>query len=337
MIRSSFPGRHPATRPRRLRSAGWIRAITAESRLIPADLIQAMILREDDAEAGPVPAMPGIRRHSVDEAVEAARRARDLGLPALALFPHTSQEQRDAGASAAFDPDNLMARAARAIKAAVPGIGLIGDVALDPYTDHGHDGVLAGGEILNDETVPLLCRQALVLAEAGFDVLAPSDMMDGRVGAIRGALDAEGFTDRMILSYAVKYASRFYGPYRDAIGSRGVLQGDKRTYQMDPANAEEGLREVALDLAEGADMVMVKPGLPYLDMVTRVKQAFGVPTVAFQVSGEYAMLAQAAEAGAFDFQAAGLEALACFRRAGADAVISYYADRAAQWLAEERR
>ncbi|MBB4657572.1 porphobilinogen synthase [Parvularcula dongshanensis] len=311
--------------------------MTAESRLVPEDLIQAVILREDDAPAGPVPAMPGIARATADEAVEIARKASALGLPALALFPQTGPEHRSAEAQLALDPGNLMCRAARAIKAEAPGIGLIADVALDPYTDHGHDGLLREGVILNDETVELLTRQALVLAEAGYDVLAPSDMMDGRIAAIRTALDEGGYADRLILSYAVKYASRFYGPYRDAIGSRGVLQGDKRTYQMDPRNAEEGLREVALDVAEGADMVMVKPGLPYLDMVARVKDGFGVPTVAFQVSGEYAMLACAAEAGAFDFEAAGLEALACFRRAGADAIVSYYAIRAAEWLSDPAR
>jgi porphobilinogen synthase len=306
--------------------------MTAETRLSPSDLIQAVILREEDAPAGPVPAMPGVFRLTVGEAVEVARRASEAGLPALALFPHTGTEHRSADAALALDPGNLMARAARAIKREPPKIGLIADVALDPYTDHGHDGLTRDGVILNDETVDMLARQAVVLAEAGFDVLAPSDMMDGRVAAIRRALDAAGHEDRLILSYAVKYASRFYGPYRDAIGSRGVLQGDKRTYQMDPANAEEGLREVALDLAEGADMVMVKPGLPYLDMVARVKDAFRVPTIAFQVSGEYAMLAAAAEAGAFDLREAGLEALSCFKRAGADAVISYYAERAAGWL-----
>ena len=258
--------------------------------------------------------------------------ARAAGIPALALFPYTETSERDPDGSGASDPDNLMCQAARAIKREVPEIGLIADVALDPYTDHGHDGILRDGVIVNDETVEILVRQGLVLAEAGFDVLAPSDMMDGRIGALRAALDAEGYEDRMLLSYAVKYASKFYGPYRDAIGSRGVLQGDKRTYQMDPRNGAEGLREVTLDLAEGADMVMVKPGLPYLDMVHRVKAAFPVPVAAFQVSGEYAMLACAAEAGAFEFEAAALEALLAFKRAGADMVISYYAIAAAGWL-----
>ena len=334
MSAHEYTGRYPAARPRRLRAKTWVRSLVAESRLSPADLIQAVILREPEAEAGPVPAMPGVARVTPREAVAVAKEAASLGVPALALFPHTGPEARDERGTAALSDDNLMCRAARAIKEAVPGIGLIADVALDPYTAHGHDGLMADGEVVNDETVEVLAKQAVVLAAAGYDTLAPSDMMDGRVGAIRAALDEAGFEDRLILSYAVKYASRFYGPYRDAIGSRGVLQGDKRTYQMDPANTDEAMREAALDLAEGADMLMVKPGMPYLDVLHRVKAAFGVPTVAFQVSGEYAMLAAAAEAGAFDRREAGLEALACFKRAGADAVISYYATEAAGWLAE---
>lgn len=303
--------------------------------MAPADLIQAVILREPDADAGPVPAMPGVMRVTPREAVAVAKEAQSLGVPALALFPYTGADQRDEEGTRALADDNLMCRAARMIKEAVPAIGLIGDVALDPYTEHGHDGLVVNGDIVNDDTVAVLAKQAVVLAEAGFDVLAPSDMMDGRVGAIRAALDEAGFEDRAILSYAVKYASRFYGPYRDAIGSRGVLQGDKRTYQMNPANTDEAMREAALDIAEGADMLMVKPGLPYLDVIARVKAAFGVPTVAFQVSGEYAMLACAAEAGAFDYREAGLETLMSFKRAGADAVISYYANRAAGWLAAD--
>ena len=333
MTEHSFPGRYPGTRARRLRGSPWIRSLVAENRLSPDDLIQAVILREDDAPAGPVPAMPGVARMTVEEVADAAGRFARAGLPALALFPHTGPEHRSADASLALDPDNLMCRAARALKTRAPDLGLIADVALDPYTEHGHDGLLSGETILNDATNAVLAKQAVVLAEAGYDVLAPSDMMDGRVGVVRAALDEAGFEDRLILSYAVKYASRFYGPYRDAIGSRGVLRGDKRTYQMDPANADEGLREVAMDLAEGADMVMVKPGMPYLDMVCRVKEAFGVPTIAFQVSGEYAMLAHAAEAGAFEMQEAGLEALLAFKRAGADAVISYYAEDAVGWMA----
>lgn len=279
--------------------------------------------------------MDGVLRLTIDEAVELANRSVKAGLGGLALFPFTKTEDRDPEGSRAFEADNLMGRAARAIKAAAPEALIIADVALDPYTDHGHDGLMdSTGEILNDLTVEALCRQAVVLAEAGFDVIAPSDMMDGRIGSIRGALDQAGYEDIAILSYAVKYASAFYGPYRDAVGSRGALQGDKRTYQMDPSNADEGMREAELDIREGADMLMVKPGLAYLDMVQRVKAGFGLPTVAFQVSGEYAMLKCAAAAGAFDFDTALLESLLAFKRAGADAVITYAAEHAAQLIAE---
>ncbi len=304
-----------------------------ENRLAASDFIQAVILREEDDPAE-IRAMRGVTRSTVAEAVELARRAKGLGVPALALFPYTAAADRDAEGSGAFAADNLMGRAGRAIKEAVPDMLLIGDVALDPYTDHGHDGLMDdAGRILNDETVEALCRQALTLAKVGYDIVAPSDMMDGRVGALRQALDAQGREEVLILSYAVKYASRFYGPYRDAVGSGGALRGDKKTYQMDPGNAEEGLREAALDVAEGADLLMVKPGLPYLDMIRRVKDAFGLPTVAFQVSGEYAMLRAAADQGAFDFTPALLENLMCFRRAGADAVITYAAIDAAEALA----
>lgn len=279
--------------------------------------------------------MDGVLRLTVDEAADLANRSVKAGLGGLALFPFTKTEDRDPEGSRAFEADNLMGRAARAIKAAAPEALIIADVALDPYTDHGHDGLMdSTGEILNDLTVEALCRQAVVLAEAGFDVIAPSDMMDGRIGSIRGALDQAGYEDIAILSYAVKYASAFYGPYRDAVGSRGALQGDKRTYQMDPSNADEGMREAELDIREGADMLMVKPGLAYLDMVQRVKAGFGLPTVAFQVSGEYAMLKCAAAAGAFDFDTALLESLLAFKRAGADAVITYAAEHAAQLIAE---
>ena len=279
--------------------------------------------------------MDGVLRLTVDEAADLANRSVKAGLGGLALFPFTKTEDRDPEGSRAFQADNLMGRAARAIKAAAPEALIIADVALDPYTDHGHDGLMdSTGEILNDLTVEALCRQAVVLAEAGFDVIAPSDMMDGRIGSIRGALDQAGYEDIAILSYAVKYASAFYGPYRDAVGSRGALQGDKRTYQMDPSNADEGMREAELDIREGADMLMVKPGLAYLDMVQRVKAGFGLPTVAFQVSGEYAMLKCAAAAGAFDFDTALLESLLAFKRAGADAVITYAAEHAAQLIAE---
>lgn len=277
--------------------------------------------------------MPGIERQTIEQAVASAERALSLGIPALALFPFTGPDDRDSEGSLAFSSDNLMCRAARAIKDAVPEAVIIADVALDPYTEHGHDGLMnADGTILNDETIEALCRQAIVLADAGYDMVAPSDMMDGRIGEIRKALDAAGHQDVAILSYAVKYASAFYGPYRDAVGSRGALKGDKRTYQMDPGNAEEGLREAALDVKEGADMLMVKPGLAYLDMVTRVKDEFQMPTVAFQVSGEYAMLKAAAAAGAFDFDQALMESLLAFKRAGADAVITYAATHAAELL-----
>lgn len=324
--------RFPSTRLRRLRQAPWIREMAAETALSPTHLIQSVILREDDAPAGPITAMEGVTRQSVSEAVATARAARDAGIPALALFPFTSAPHRDPDGTLALSTDNLMARAARAIKDAVPEIGLIGDVALDPYTTHGHDGLLREGEIVNDATVAVLCEQALVLAGAGYDVLAPSDMMDGRIGAIRTRLDQEGFEDRLLLSYAVKYASRFYGPYRDAVGSRGVLEGDKRTYQMDPRNSLEGLREAALDVGEGTDMLMVKPGLPYLDIIRRVKERFPVPLVAFQVSGEFAMLKTAAAAGAFDWAPAYYETLICLRRAGADMIITYGAIDAAREL-----
>jgi len=325
-------GAYPATRLRRSRMAPWRRDIVRETALSPADLVWAIVVREGDGIVEEIPSMPGAPRRSIDQVVEAAREARDLGIPALALFPFTTPEDRTALGDGATDPGNLMCRAARAIKAAVPEIGLIADVALDPYTDHGHDGLMENGVILNDATVEVLTRQAVVQAEAGYDVVAPSDMMDGRIGAIRSALEAAGLPDTIILSYAVKYASAFYGPYREAIGSGGVLQGDKKTYQMDPANSDEGLREVALDLAEGADWVMVKPGLPYLDMVRAVKDAFAAPTLAFQVSGEYAMVKHAAAVGAIDGDAAMLESLKCFKRAGADAVITYFARDAARAL-----
>lgn len=277
--------------------------------------------------------MPGIERQTPDEAAGLAERCLKAGIPAMALFPYTGPGDRDPDGSRAFDQDNLMGQAARAIKAAAPDMVTIADVALDPYTDHGHDGLMSeDGEILNDITAEALCRQALTLAEVGYDIVAPSDMMDGRIGEIRRALDGAGHENVGILSYAVKYASAFYGPYRDAVGSRGALKGDKRTYQMDPGNAREGLREAALDVNEGADMLMVKPGLAYLDMVTRVKDTFTVPTVVFHVSGEYAMLAAGAEKGAFDFDTALMETLLAFKRAGADGIITYAAEHAAKLL-----
>jgi porphobilinogen synthase len=276
--------------------------------------------------------MPGVERLSVDEAVYAAERAAHLGIPAIALFPYTDPARRDAVGSEALNPDNLVCRAARAIKNAVPNIGVIIDVALDPYTSHGHDGVLIGDEIANDPTVEQLVLQSLIEAAAGADIVAPSDMMDGRVGAIRTALDANGFERVQIMAYTAKYASAFYGPFRDAIGTAKVLTGDKRTYQMDPGNGDEALREAELDIAEGADMIMVKPGMPYLDVLWRVKEAFQMPTFAYQVSGEYAMIMAAAKNGWIDRERAMMESLLSFRRAGADGILTYFAPDAAELL-----
>lgn len=329
--------RFPAMRMRRLRRADWSRRLIRETALAPDDLIQALILKDGNGVREPIAAMPGVFRLSPDEAAKAAREAADLGLPALALFPYTDAAGRTAEGETALDPDNLMCRAARAIKDAVPDIGLMADVALDPYTDHGHDGLIREGEIVNDETVEVLVRQSVNQARAGFDIIAPSDMMDGRVGAIRAGLDAAGFERVQIMAYAAKYASAFYGPYREAIGAAGVLKGDKRTYQMDPANAEEAVREVALDLAEGADSVMVKPGIAYLDIVRRIKDAFGAPTFAFQVSGEYAMIRAAAANGWIDGDRVMMESLLAFKRAGADGIITYFAADAAKQLATQHR
>jgi len=280
--------------------------------------------------------MPGVERLSVDEALREARRAVELTIPCLALFPYTDPALRDENGSEAFNPNNLVCRAVRAIKKEVPEIGLLCDVALDPYTSHGHDGLLRDGVILNDETVAVLVQQALVQAEAGCDIIAPSDMMDGRVGAIRNALDHAGRTDVQIMAYAAKFASAFYGPFRDAVGSSATLTGDKRTYQMDPGNSDEALREIDLDLAEGADMVMVKPGMPYLDIVRRVKDTFGVPTFAYQVSGEYAMITAAAQNGWLDGEKAMMESLIAFKRAGADGVLTYFAARVAEKLRQTK-
>jgi porphobilinogen synthase len=280
--------------------------------------------------------MPGVFRQSVDLAVESVAVAAALGIPAIALFPNTDPRLRDEKASAALDPDNLVCRACRAIKAAAPDVGVITDVALDPYTSHGHDGLLVGDEIVNDATVAVLTQQAVTQARAGADVIAPSDMMDGRVGAIRAALDRAGFDNVQIMSYAAKYASAFYGPFRDAIGTNKTLRGDKRTYQMDPANTDEALREVALDLEQGADMVMVKPGMPYLDIVRRVAETFRAPTFAYQVSGEYAMIMAAAQNGWLDDERAMMESLQAFKRAGASGVLTYFAPRAAKLLQDAR-
>jgi len=322
----------PATRLRRNRKTTWSRRLVAENVLTPADLIWPLFVIEGTAKREPVASMPGVERLSVDQAVEAAREAARLGIPAIALFPFTDPKLRTEDGREAFNPDNLVCRATRAIKKAKLDIGIILDVALDPYTSHGHDGLLIGEEIANDETIAALVKQSLVQAEAGCDVLAPSDMMDGRIGAIRTALEARGLKSTQIMSYAAKYASAFYGPFRDAVGSAGFLKGDKRTYQMDPANSDEALREVELDLAEGADMVMVKPGMPYLDIVRRVSETFGVPTFAYQVSGEYAMIVRAAEAGAFDCDKAAVESLLAFKRAGAAGILTYFAPRVAKLI-----
>ena len=318
---------------RRNRKAPWSRRLVAEHRLSPSDLIWPMFVIEGEGERSPVASMPGVKRLSVDLIVEAAKEAVKLGIPAVALFPFTDPKKRTDDAHEAFSPDNLVCRATRAIKKAKLDLGVILDVALDPYTSHGHDGLLVGDEIINDETNAALVKQALVQAEAGADVLAPSDMMDGRIGVIRSALEAAGHQNTQLMSYAAKYASAFYGPFRDAVGSAGFLKGDKRTYQMDPANTDEALREVALDLAEGADMVMVKPGLPYLDIVRRVSEAFDVPTLAYQVSGEYAMIMAAVEKGFLDHDKTMLESLLAFKRAGACGILTYFAPKAARLLA----
>lgn len=317
---------------RRNRKAPWTRELVAEHRLSPNDLIWPMFVIEGKDSRVPVASMPGVERLSVDLIVEAAKEAVALGIPAIALFPFTDPAKRSDDASEAFNADNLVCRATRAIKKAKLDLGVILDVALDPYTSHGHDGLLIGDEIANDETNAALIRQSLVQTEAGADVLAPSDMMDGRIGAIRAALEASGHKNTQIMSYAAKYASAFYGPFRDAVGSAGFLKGDKRTYQMDPGNTDEALREVALDLEEGADMVMVKPGLPYLDVVRRVSETFKVPTFAYQVSGEYAMLAGAFERGWLDENKTVLESLLAFKRAGAAGVLTYFAPKAARLL-----
>jgi porphobilinogen synthase len=319
-------------RMRRTRQFAWSRALVRETSIGPSDLIWPLFIIDGEAQRSAVGTMPGVERLSIDLAVSAARQAAAEGIPALALFPNTDPARRSEDAEEAINPDNLVCRALRAIKAAVPEIGLIADVALDPYTSHGHDGLMEGEIILNDETVDMLTRQALVQAAAGADIIAPSDMMDGRVGAIRTALDQSGFENTQIMAYAAKYASAFYGPFREAVGSGGRLKGDKRTYQLDYANSEEALSEVELDIEEGADMVMVKPGMPYLDIVRRVVETFGVPTFAYQVSGEYAMIALAGAAGAIDREAAMMESLHAFKRAGARGVLSYFALEAARLI-----
>jgi porphobilinogen synthase len=328
---------YPALRLRRLRQADWIRRLVRETTLTPADFIWSAVVHESEGRV-PVPSMPGVERWSVAEAAKAAKEAASLGIPAIAIFPHIDAERKDAAGSAAADPDGLVCRAVKAMKDAAPDVGVMCDVALDPFTEHGHDGVVEAGRILNDATIERLVEQGLAQAQAGCDILAPSDMMDGRIGALRAALEASGHQDTMIMSYAAKYASAFYGPYREAIGSGKLGTGtvenpaDKKTYQMDFANTDEALREVALDIAEGADMVMVKPGLPYLDIVRRVVEAFALPTFAFQVSGEYAMLKAAAQNGWLDEDRAILESLSAFKRAGCAGVITYFAPVAARLL-----
>ena len=322
----------PALRMRRLRQADWTRRLVRETAVSPNDLIWAMILHDGEGRV-PVGSMPGVERLSPKEAAKEAVQARDLGIPAIAVFPYIDGELKDPQGSEATNREGLICRAVKAMKDAAPEVGIMCDVALDPFTDHGHDGLIENGCILNDATVERLVEQSLVQAEAGCDIIGPSDMMDGRVAAIRAALEAANFQDVMIMAYAAKYASAFYGPYREAIGSVKALVGDKKTYQMDPGNTDESLREVALDIAEGADMVMVKPGMPYLDIVRRVVEAFHMPTFAFQVSGEYAMLMAAAQNGWLEEERAILESLAAFKRAGCAGVITYFAPRAAKLLA----
>jgi porphobilinogen synthase len=325
-------GRYPTTRLRRNRGEGWSRRLVAENKLSVDDLIWPVFVQEGSNTRTPVASMPGVDRLSIDLFAEAAKEARDLGIPAVAIFPETDPAAKTPDAREAYNPGNLVCRAITAVKKAVPDIGIICDVALDPFNSDGHDGIVRDGRILNDESVEALVKQAIVQTEAGADIQAPSDMMDGRIGAIRTALDARGFQHEQIMSYAAKYASAFYNPFRDAIGSSGALKGDKKTYQMDYANSDEALREVGFDIEEGADMVMVKPGLPYLDIVRRVKDTFGVPTYAYQVSGEYAMLKGAADRGWLDWNKVLIETLTGFKRAGCDGILTYGAVDAARLL-----
>ena len=324
------PAPFPLARLRRLRATPALRALVRETTITPSDLIWPLFLMQGENESVPVPSMPGVNRLTVDRAVEAAREARTLGIPAVCLFPYTAMEHRTADCSEAWNPDNLSNRAIRAIKEAVPEVAVMTDIALDPYNIDGHDGFVEEGEIVNDRTVEALVKMALAQARSGADILGPSDMMDGRIGAIRRALESEGHQKVTILSYAAKYASAFYGPFRDAVGATAALKGEKRTYQMDPGNSDEALRLVARDLSEGADMVMVKPGMPYLDICRRVKDEFGVPTFAYQVSGEFAMLRAAAANGWLDGPRVMLESLLAFKRAGCDGVLTYFAPEAAR-------
>lgn len=322
----------PSTRLRRPRATDWSRRLVQETSISVNDLIWPIFICEGTSTRQPVTSMPGVDRLSVDQAVAEAKNARDLGIPCIALFPSTQKERRTEYGDEALNYDNLINTAMRAIKEAVPDIGLLADVALDPYTSHGQDGILQDGVILNDETIGVLVQQAVVQAQSGADIIAPSDMMDGRIGAIREELDKAGFANVQIMAYSAKYASGFYGPFREAVGSDGVLSGDKKTYQMDPANRLEAIREVEMDISEGSDSVMVKPGMPYLDIIRDIKDTFGVPTFAYQVSGEYAMLTAAAQNGWLDRETVIMEALLSFKRAGADGVLTYFAKEAAELL-----
>jgi porphobilinogen synthase len=326
------PATFPATRMRRTRQSAWSRNMVREHTLTAHDLILPLFVIDGEKRSEAVPSMPGVNRWSIDLLVKQAEEACKLGIPAVALFPNTDKALRNEGGTEAFNGKNLVCRAVQAIKKAVPDIGVMCDVALDPYTSHGHDGLMVDGEIDNDASVTALVKQALVQVEAGCDIIAPSDMMDGRIGAIRAELETQKHKNVLIMAYSAKYASAFYGPFREAVGSGSALRGDKKTYQMDAANSDEALREVALDIAEGADMVMVKPGMPYLDIVSRVKREFGVPTFAYQVSGEYAMLVAAMQNGWLDRDKAIVEALMAFKRAGCDGVLSYFAADAARLL-----
>jgi porphobilinogen synthase len=332
---AGFPG-FPQTRMRRNRRTDWSRRMVRESRLSADDLIWPAFVIEGRNTSEPVASMPGVSRYSIDLFVEQVRKAVDLGIPAVAIFPVTPLQKKTPDGEESRNPENLICRAIRAVREAGISVGLVADVALDPYTSHGQDGLVRDNYVVNDETLDALCRQAVVQANAGCDIIAPSDMMDGRIGVIRRALDAAGHQNVQIMSYAAKYASAFYGPFRDAVGSaKNLGSGDKRTYQMDPANTDEAVREVALDISEGADMVMVKPGMPYLDIVRRVKMEFGVPTFAYQVSGEYAMICAAAANGWLNRDAAMMESLMCFRRAGADGILTYFAIEVAEQLRQK--